>query len=226
MLHRQICQLSCASCSNGNHLKFQIMYVPKDFRNPDEAVAHEFIRENSFGILVSTLENKLWATHIPMMLAPDNKKLSGHVARGNKQWKEFQNGTEVMAIFSGPHTYVSSSWYDHENVPTWNYIAVHVYGTIRIIEGDELYQSIKVLVDKYEKHSEKPISMEKFTPSFLKHELQGLVGLEIEISKIESAYKLSQNRDDKNYKVIINELEKREDAGSKDVASIMKKIRN
>jgi len=202
------------------------MYVPKDFRNPDETVAKQFIRNNGFGILVNVVDNQIAATHIPMVLTSDEKKLSGHLAKGNKQWKGFQNGSDVLAIFSGPHTYISSSWYDHENVPTWNYIAVHVYGTIRIIEGEELYQSIKVLVDKYEKHSANPISMEKFTPSFLKHELQGLVGFEIEISKIESAYKLSQNRDEKNYKAIINELEKRGDAGSKEVAEEMKKIKN
>ncbi|MBI1770536.1 MAG: FMN-binding negative transcriptional regulator [Bacteroidetes bacterium] len=198
------------------------MYAPKDFRNDDEVAVKEFIRQNSFGILVSQSEGKLWATHIPMLLADGDKKLSGHLAKGNKQWREFKNRAEVMAIFSGPHAYVSSSWYDHENVPTWNYISCHVYGNIRIIEGDELHQSLKTLVDKYEKNSECPISMEKFTPSFLTHELQGIVGFEIAITKIETAFKLSQNRDDKNYKEIISQLEKRKDENSKEVALAMK----
>ncbi len=201
------------------------MYTPKDFRNGDEAVVKDFIRKNSFGILVSQSDGKLWATHIPMILSGDDKKLSGHVAKGNKQWKDFKNGSEVMAIFSGPHSYISSSWYDHENVPTWNYIACHVYGNIRIIEGDELYQSLKVLVDKYEKNSAQPIAVEKFTPSFLKHELQGIVGFEIEITKMESSFKLSQNRDDKNHEAIISHLEKNKDENSREIALAMKSNR-
>ena len=201
------------------------MYIPKDFRNDDETVVKDFIRKNSFGTLVSHAEGKLWATHIPMLLTEDGKKLTGHVAKGNKQWKEFKSGTEVMAIFAGPHAYVSSSWYDHENVPTWNYIACHVYGNIRIIEGDELYQSLKMLVDKYEKNSTKPIAMEKFTPSFLKHEIQGVVGFEITITKIEPSFKLSQNRDDKNHEAIISQLEKNKDDNSKEIALAMKSNR-
>ena len=130
-----------------------------------------------------------------------------------------------MAIFACPHTYISSSWYDHENVHTWNYIACHVYGNIRTIEGDELYQSMKMLVDKYEKPSDNPISMEKFTPSFLKHELQGVVGFEIEITKIESSFKLSQNRDDKNHEAIIAQLENCNDENSKQIALAMKSNR-
>ena len=201
------------------------MYVPKDFRNDDEVVVKDFIRNNSFGTLVSQLEGKLWATHVPMLLTESDKKLVGHVAKGNKQWREFKSGTEVMAIFAGPHAYISSSWYDHENVPTWNYIACHVYGSIRIIESDELYQSLKMLVDKYEKNSAEPIAMEKFTPSFLKHELQGVVGFEIEITKIESSFKLSQNRDDKNHEAIISQLEKNKDENSKEIALAMKSNR-
>src|SRR5690349_18720896 len=107
------------------------MYTPKIYQDNNPASIRKFIHENGFGILVSITGGQLWATHIPIMLSDDGTKLIGHVSRGNKQWKDF--GTqEVLTIFSGPHTYVSSSWYDHENVPTWNYLTVHVYGTIRI----------------------------------------------------------------------------------------------
>ncbi|GHM98773.1 protease synthase and sporulation protein PAI 2 [Cytophagales bacterium WSM2-2] len=200
------------------------MYIPKDFRNTDEAIAKDFIRQHSFGILVSQVEGKLWATHTPMLLTENDTKLSGHIAKGNKQWKEF-NGTEVLAIFSGAHSYVSSSWYDHENVPTWNYLITHVYGNVRIIEGEELYQSLKQLVDKYEKKSERPVAMEKFSPDFLKHEIQGVVGFEIKISRIESAQKLSQNRNDRDYHSIITHLEKNGDENSTGIASAMKNNR-
>ncbi|MBK5280316.1 MAG: FMN-binding negative transcriptional regulator, partial [Bacteroidia bacterium] len=158
-----------------------------------------------------------------LLLSEDGKKLSGHVARGNKQWKEWSSETEVLAIFSGPHTYISSSWYDHENVPTWNYIAVHVYGKLKILSDQELLQSLKDLTNKYEKQSEKPVTVEKMNPNYVKKEMLGIVGFEIEITKIEGTYKLSQNRDAKNHETIISELKKRNDPSSTAIAQEMKK---
>jgi len=128
----------------------------------------------------------------------------------------------VLAIFSGPHTYISSSWYDHENVPTWNYVAVHIYGTLRVISDEELRASLKQLVDKYEKDSEKPARMENLSDKYLKHELMGIVGFEIAITRMEATNKLSQNRDAVNHQAIIQQLEKRGDAASLEVAGLMK----
>lgn len=200
------------------------MYVPKQFRNNDGATINDFIRHHGFGILVSHSDNRMVATHIPLELSGDDTKLVGHISRANPQWKNFENNSEVMVIFPGPHAYVSSSWYDHENVPTWNYIAVHVYGKVQIMEGDQLYNALKQLVDKYESSSQYPVSVEKMTPEYVRKSIQGLVGFEIMITSIEAAYKLSQNRDRKNYMNIINELEKRGDHDSKSVAAEMKKI--
>src|SRR4026207_836328 len=142
------------------------MYVPKQFRNNDASTISDFIRHHGFGILVSQSDSRMVATHIPLELSEDETKLRGHIAKANPQWKHFQNKSEIMVIFPGPHAYVSSSWYDHENVPTWNYIAVHVYGKIQIIEGDELYSALKQLVDKYEKTSAYPVSIEKMSPEY------------------------------------------------------------
>ena len=200
------------------------MYVPKQFRNTDPSTINDFIRHHGFGILVSQTDSRLVATHIPLELSADETKLTGHIARANPHWKSFQNNSDVMVIFPGPHAYVSSSWYDHENVPTWNYIAVHVYGKIQIIEGDELYSALKQLVDKYEKTSEYPVSIEKMSPEYVRQSIKGLVGFSIEITSTEAAYKLSQNRDKKNYNNIINELEKRGDHDSKSIAAEMNKI--
>ncbi len=152
------------------------MYTPRHFRHEDAAGLHDFIRHNGFGILINHADGQLWATHIPMMLAADGTKLTGHLARGNRQSRTFAHGVEVLAIFNGPHTYISSSWYDHENVPTWNYVAVHVTGTLRVIEGGELLQSLKELTDKYEQGSERPVSVEHMSPQFLKKELAGITG--------------------------------------------------
>jgi len=200
------------------------MYVPKQFRNNDGSTINDFIRHHGFGILVSQSDNKMVATHIPLELSADEAKLTGHIAKANPQWKNFQSNSEVMVIFPGPHAYVSSSWYDHENVPTWNYIAVHVYGKIEIIEGEQLLECLKHLVDKYETGSEHPVSVEKMSPEYVRKSIQGLVGFEITITSIEAAYKLSQNRDRKNYINIISELEKRGDHSSHEVADEMKKI--
>ena len=199
------------------------MYTPKLNRNENTEELHEFIRKNGFGILISTVEGKPWASHIPLLLSPDGKKLSGHVARGNKQWREWNTESEVLAIFTGPHTYISSSWYDHENVPTWNYISVHVYGKLKILSDQELLESLKELTDKYEKQSVQPVSVEKMNPGFLKKEMLGIVGFEIEITRMEATYKLSQNRDAKNHDAILAELEKRNDPASTAIAHEMKK---
>ena len=199
------------------------MYTPNHFKQPDHQIVQSFIRENGFGTLISHVEGQLWASHIPLQLSDDTKFLSWHIARGNKSWKSFDNENEVLAIFQGPHTYISSSWYDHENVPTWNYIAVHVYGKLRIVEGDELYQSLKSMLDHYEAHVEHPVTMESLSEPYLKSHLGAVVGFEIAISKIEASFKLSQNRDAKNHQSIIKHLEQIGDANALAVAHEMKK---
>lgn len=201
------------------------MYIPHHFRQHNIEEVKSFLQKNSFGILVSQVNGKPWATHIPLELDVniDGKEvLVGHVSRGNKQWKDFDKNEEVMAIFNGPHTYISSSWYDHENVPTWNYIVVHVYGTIRIIEGEELLGSLKKLVDKYEAHSSNPVTVEGMSKRFLESELRGIIGFEIVITDIQAAYKLSQNRDTNNKQNIVAELEQRGDHDSIQIAGHMK----
>lgn len=201
------------------------MYTPKYARNDNVDELKEFIRAHGFGILFTGSGGKPWATHIPMVLSRDGSRLTGHVSRANLQWKVFQTGEVVLAVFAGPHTYISSSWYDHENVPTWNYIAVHVSGTIRVIEGEAIITHLKELTRQYEVHSANPVSVEKMTPKFLETEMRGLVAFEIEISEIEGARKLSQNRDDKNHDIIIENLENRADEDSHMIAQEMKKNR-
>jgi transcriptional regulator len=199
------------------------MYVPKHYQNHNEAEIRDFIEQNGFGILVTKGDAKLLATHIPIELSADGSKLQGHISKANPQWKNFTSGDEVLSIFTGPHAYISSSWYDHENVPTWNYIAVHVYGTIEMIEGERLHASLKTLVDKYERHQEKPVAIESYSEGYFERQLRGLVGFEISISSIEAAYKLSQNRDAKNHSAIVDQLEKQNQHDSTTIAQAMKK---
>jgi transcriptional regulator len=156
-----------------------------------------------------------------LLLSEDGSKLHGHVSKANQQWKDLE-ASEVLVIFNGPHAYISSSWYDHENVPTWNYIAVHVYGTVKLIEGEALRHSLSSLVKKYEKNSANPVSMETMTPEYVEDSLRGLVGFEIQINRMEAAYKLSQNRDQKNHEAIVQQLEKLREPGALKIAEAMK----
>lgn len=198
------------------------MYIPPLYKNENSDELRRFIHHHGFGILVSQVDKKLWATHIPLVLTEDNKLL-GHLSRGNKQWKELPDNEEVLAIFSGPHTYISSSWYDHENVPTWNYEAVHVYGRVRMIEGEALIESLRKLTNKYEKNSTNPVSVDTMSKKFLETEIRGIVGIQVIIDRMEASYKLSQNRDKKNHTNIISALEKRKDENSVTIAQEMKK---
>ncbi len=204
------------------------MYIPKIYENQNLEEVKQFIQENSFGILVSQQDGKSMATHIPLELSKNddgNDVLVGHISKANPQWHNFKDKGEILAIFNGPHSYISSSWYDFEEVPTWNYIAVHVRGTIKTIEGEALYNSLKALMEKYERPSKNPVKIEDMSDKTMR-QINGIIGFEIEITDIQAAYKLSQNRDDKNHQTIIDELEDTSNPGSKAIAEQMKKERN
>lgn len=206
--------------------KFFLMYIPKYFRVEDYEAIKNFMMKNSFALLITHHENKPWATHIPMEVESSKTGetvLRGHVSKGNVQWKSFQRNDSALAVFSGPHTYVSSSWYSHINVPTWNYIAVHVEGRLRLLNDEETYDSLKKLVDRYEVISEKPVSVEGMKEHVIK-EMKGIAGFEMSIDKMEGKWKLSQNRKEEDFKNIIVELEKINDINANQVAAKMKNL--
>jgi transcriptional regulator len=202
------------------------MYIPQSYKNENIEEVKEFLKANSFGILINQVDGKITGTHIPMELDKDENGddvLVGHIAKANPQSKNFKEDEEVLAIFNGPHSYISSSWYQKEDVPTWNYIAVHVYGTVKIIEGEELFEALKKLVDKHEKNSEKPVSLEKMSSRTLQ-QINGIVGFSIKIKEIQAAYKLSQ-KNEEDHNRITNELDKNGNSNSKAIAEEMKKVR-
>ncbi len=169
-----------------------------------------FIRENSFAILVSIMDGKPVATHIPLMLEQDGEGrdvLVGHISRGNEQKLSFSEGAKVLAIFPGPHAYVSPRWYTQINVPTWNYISVHMYGTLTIMAGDELKAALSRLVDTYEHSMPKPVVIDEIPEKQLHAEIRGIVGFRILVEEVQAAYKLSQNRDEKSYHEVVRQLE-------------------
>ncbi len=201
------------------------MYIPPIFKHDNVSEIRKFISENGFGILINQVDGKFWGTHIPLILQMDedgSSYLFGHVAKANKQWTNFQNDQEVMAIFTGPHGYISSSWYSKENVPTWNYAAVHIYGKIQILNQDELMNSLKILTNKYEHGRSNPVRVEGLSEKTLKQN-SGLIGFKIKISEIQSARKLSQNRNKADHDNIIAQLNNSEDRNDQDLANEMKK---
>ncbi len=204
------------------------MYIPSFFKVENTEEIQDFIHHNGFGILISQSDERLLASHIPLLWTKNEKgqeTLSGHLSKANPQWKSFESAKQVLVIFQGAHSYISSSWYDHNNVPTWNYMAVHVYGTLRILKEEELLDALRKLTDKYEVDSQTPVSIDTMDQHMLSTQLKGIVGFEIEVDELQAAYKLSQNRDDKNHLRIIDELEKKGDENSKLVAAQMKKNR-
>lgn len=203
------------------------MYIPSYYRNNDLSEIMAFIRKNSFATLITNGNKNPEATHIPVELVEQNDGeafLQGHLSRANPQWRTFSVNNLVLAIFQGPHTYVSSSWYNHMNVPTWNYMSVHVYGKIKIIDGDDLYKSLKELVDRYEVISEKPARMEEMPEEMVNKYMKGIVGFQIQIEKIEGKWKLSQNRNNEDHQNIIKQLEKLGETNAGLVAEEMKRL--
>ena len=201
------------------------MYIPKQFKVNNVEEIREFVQQHSFATLVTTKKGKPIATHLPMQLVKEaeNYYITGHMAYGNPQWRTFADSEDVLVMFQGPHAYISSSWYEQENVPTWNYQAVHIYGPARILDENELKQDLTKLLEKYEKHRENPVLWDKLSPSLLEKELKGIVGFKIQVKEIQAAYKMSQNRNEKDYQNIVDQLENEKNPNSSQMAEQMKK---
>lgn len=189
------------------------MYVPKYYKVSDLEEIKEFIQHNSFATIVSIRKGKPIAAHIPVLLKKieGDYYLTGHLAYGNPLWKTFEEVQDILVIFNGPHAYISSSWYEQENVPTWNYQAVHIYGKASLIEGIALEQDLTSLLEKYESFRENPVLWDKLSPELLQQEMKGIKGgFKIKVEEVQAAYKLSQNRNASDYANIIKELYKEE----------------
>ncbi len=200
------------------------MYIPQHYKNEDLSEVKEFIATHSFGILVNDLEGKPWATHTPLELTTDSggrNILIGHIAKANPQWRAFAGNPRVLCIFHGPHSYVSSSWYKEEEVPTWNYIAVHVYGSLQVMTEEEVLAWLSSLVDHHEAGEKDPVSLHRMSDATLR-QVRGVVGFRIQIEEIQAAYKLSQGREEDHAR-IISELSSKKDPGSKEISGIMNK---
>ncbi|MGE3407539.1 MAG: FMN-binding negative transcriptional regulator [Pirellulales bacterium] len=172
------------------------MYVPPHFAESDLSKLHTLIETESFGLLVSQVAAVPFATHLPFLLDRTNGlhgTLIGHMARANPHWRELETST-ALVVFSGPHSYISPSWYEAENVvPTWNYTAVHAYGRVRMIhDKNALLKILQDSISLYEAPIFKPWTFDS-DEVLVDRLLSQIVGFSIEIERIEGKFKLSQN---------------------------------
>ena len=205
------------------------MHIPKLFNVTDQKVIETFIKENGFATLISIGSIYPNGTHIPIelkTLSDGRKVLHGHISKANLQWQDFENNKNVLVIFLSPvHSYISSSWYNQPNAPTWNYLSVHVTGKLKVLEGEELWDSVRKLTNRYEQNSSTPVSLDTL-PESVQKQMHGIVGFEISIDKMEAAFKLSQNRTAEDFENIIKELSGSDSLTAKMMANEMEKNRS
>ena len=203
-----------------------MVYLPPHFTETRPAVLIAHIEQHDFGLLVSHGAAGLVASHIPFLVERQGEQLHllGHLARPNLQVEDLRQGGEVLAIFSGPHAYVSPSWYAAgPSVPTWNYVDVHAYGTLRLIEDEDWLRGLlQRLSDRHETGNPVPWRMQDLPEPYLQGMLKGIIGLDIAVSRLEGKYKLSQNRPAVDRPRIVVALERRGDADALAVAALMR----
>jgi transcriptional regulator len=199
------------------------MYIPKMNEVTDKAKLFEFMRANSFAILVSNSESGNVATHLPLIVDEgrgSNGYLVGHMARANSQWSAARG--EVLVIFHGPHAYISPTWYGETGtVPTWNYATVHAYGKLTVL--DDKAKTAKIVEDMvkiYESGMPNPWRVDD--PQKFQALLNGIVGFEIEITKLEGKWKLNQNHLLERRTRVIAALEHSCDDNSRAIAELMR----
>ena len=198
------------------------MYIPKFFEITDKEVIYDFIEHNSFGILVSIRNQRPFATHLPLILDREREILSGHLAIANEQSAELE-GKEALVIFQGPHHYISSSWYEtRQSVPTWNYVSVHVYGTVELIrDGNDLWQHLLAITKKYERDS--TYRIDETNKDFVQSLMRGIVGFRLRMKRCEGKWKLSQNHSPERRERVIQQLESIPSEDARQIAELMRK---
>lgn len=207
------------------------MYVPASFAVTDAEQLAQFMEENSFAVVVTQHEGVPFASHLPLLFEPDrgpHGTLIGHMAKANPQWREAATsvveGIPALAIFSGPHTYISPTWYGEPNtVPTWNYVAVHATGRLRLIQDPgQLLDDLRMTVDYHEATMPEPWKLEFQDPTFIGKLLVSIIGFEITIDKLEGKWKLNQNQSPARRERVIKQLEQSSRHDDRAIAGLMR----
>jgi transcriptional regulator len=193
------------------------MYIPKHNEEKRIPAMHALIVSQPLGALVTLGASGLFASHIPMILEDDGSQfgmLKGHMSRANTQWRDFVPTVDALAIFAGHQHYISPTWYpgikEHgKEVPTWNYVVVHAYGPLRVIQDDQwLLTNVEKLTNTYEAASPVPWKVSDAPEEFIKSQLKGIIGFELLIQRLEGKWKVSQNRTESDRKGVVEGLSK------------------
>jgi transcriptional regulator len=203
-----------------------MVYLPPAFTEARQAVLIEHIERYDFGLLVSHGGAGLIASHIPFLIERDGEALHlhGHLARPNPQVGDLAQGGEALSIFSGPHAYISPSWYaEGPSVPTWNYADVHAYGAARLVDdADWLRRLLRRLSERHEARNPVPWRMQDLPEPYVQGMLKGIIGIDIAVSRLEGKFKLSQNRPAVDRPLVIAALERQSGAEAPAVARLMR----
>jgi transcriptional regulator len=200
------------------------MYVPLLYAENDPTKLFDFMEANSFALMITCQEGCIQATHIPFLVertAGPSGALLGHLARANPQWRDLAG--EALVVFSGPHAYISPSWYEAKDVvPTWNYVVVHAYGTVELLEDNgELTRILKDTIATYENTHPQPWSMDFATP-YAEKMMKGIVGFRIVLSRLEGKWKLNQNHPQERRELVVKALQLEPEENAQAIASLMK----
>jgi transcriptional regulator len=203
-----------------------VVYLPEHFTETRPEVLAAHLERHDFALLISHGRAGLVASHIPVMAEHQGSELHllGHLARPNPQTADLADGAEVLTIFSGPHAYISPGWYaGGPAVPTWNYADVHAYGRARLIDDKEWLRGVlRRLADRHEARNPAPWRMQDLPERFLRGMLQGIVGVDIAVDRLEGKFKLSQNRPAADHPRIVAALEAQDGAEAAAVARLMR----
>jgi transcriptional regulator len=207
------------------------MYVPEAFAETRAEVLHDLMRRFSFGTLISTGPDGIVATHLPFLLDEGRGQrgtLLGHFARANPHWRSLDPTKEVLAIFQGPHAYVSPSWYTTAPaVPTWNYAVVHCYGRPRLIEDPAQVRDVLTkTVTAYESGMTQPWRIDSLPSLYAQNMAAAVVAFEIDITRLEGKWKLNQNRSAADRDGVIAALAQQDDPMARQVAQLMRERMN
>jgi transcriptional regulator len=208
------------------------MYLPSHFEEPRTEVLHDLIRRHPLGALVTLAADGLVANHIPFEIDPHpvpSGTLRAHVARANPVWREFSKEVETLVIFQGPQIYITPSWYQTKKetgrvVPTFNYIVVHAYGAMRVIEDAEwLRKFVGGLTDRFEAARAQPWAVSDAPEDFIAMQLRAIVGIEIAVTRLVGKWKTSQNRPAADQAGVVAGLRESDDAVAQAMAAAVER---
>ncbi len=187
------------------------MYNLPYFKERDARQVMAFMKAHSFAMVMGVDENKMpVATQVPLLFSEKEGvlHLRGHIMKGNDHHKAFEKNAQVLVLFTGPHTYVSASWYeDKQQASTWNYMTVHARGELRLLNENALLEMLDELTAYYENNPESPSLYKELPDEYVKRLSKAIIAFDIKVNSIENVFKLSQNRDEKSYENIIGWLQ-------------------